>query len=175
MLTDKEERFCQEYLIDLNATQAAIRAGYSERSAKEIGYENLTKPHVQYRISALKNERSIRTQITADRVLKEFASIGFANIQDFLNSDLSMRNIKLLKRKQSAAIASIKKTTFESESGVKTQVEFKLHDKVKALEDIAKHIGFFEIDNKQKALNAEQVNIYQLPDNNRDDRTSEEV
>ncbi len=151
MLTDKEERFCQEYIIDLNATQAAIRAGYSEKTARQIGSDNLSKADIQERLTELKKDRSIRTQVTADRVLKEFASIGFANIQDFLNSDLSVRNIKILKRKQSAAISSIKKTTFETETGVKTQIEFKLHDKVKALEDIGRHIGFFEADNKQKS------------------------
>lgn len=150
MLTDKEERFCQEYLIDLNATQAAKRAGYSERSANEIGCQNLAKLHIQTRISELKKERVKRTKITADKVLRELASVGFSNIQDFMNDDLTVRNIQILKRKHASAIASIKKTSFESESGVKTVIEFKLHDKIRALEDIAKHIGFFEADNKQK-------------------------
>ena len=68
-LSAKQEQFCLEYLIDLNATQAAIRAGYSEKSAKEISYELLTKLHINQRVQALMDERSARVIITADWVL----------------------------------------------------------------------------------------------------------
>lgn len=68
-LTDKQQTFVQEYLIDLNATQAAIRAGYSEDSAKAIGYENLTKPYVLEAVQEAMAERAQRTEITQDYVL----------------------------------------------------------------------------------------------------------
>lgn len=68
-LSDKQQRFVDEYLIDLNATQAAIRAGYSERSAKEIGCENLTKPNIAKAIQEAFEERSKRTEVTQDYVL----------------------------------------------------------------------------------------------------------
>lgn len=68
-LTAKQESFCEEYMIDLNGTQAAIRAGYSEASAKEIASENLTKPNIAQRIIELKAERSNRTLVTADYVI----------------------------------------------------------------------------------------------------------
>lgn len=68
-LTPKQKVFCEEYLIDLNATQAAIRAGYSEKTAKQIATENLSKPVLQEYISELQEERSERTEITADYVL----------------------------------------------------------------------------------------------------------
>ncbi len=68
-LTDKQRAFCEEYIIDLNATQAAIRAGYSEDTAKQTGYENLTKPYLSEYIKTLLNERSKRREITADYVL----------------------------------------------------------------------------------------------------------
>ena len=68
-LTAKQEMFCKEYLIDLNATQAAIRAGYSENTAKEIGCENLTKPNLSVEIQRLMALRSKKTEITADYVL----------------------------------------------------------------------------------------------------------
>jgi phage terminase small subunit len=168
MLTDKEERFCLEYLIDLNATQAAKRAGYSEKTANEIGSQNLAKLSIQNRISELKQARVKRTEITADKVLKELAKIGFANISDYLIDGMSMKEMSSIARKKSAAIASIKKTVTTWDGGDKEIVEFKLHDKLRALENIGKHIGFFEIDNKQKGLLAEQVTIYKLPDNNRD-------
>jgi phage terminase small subunit len=70
-LTAKQELFCLEYLIDLNATQAAIRAGYSEKTAKDIACENLAKPNLQSRIAELKAERVERTEINADWVLKQ--------------------------------------------------------------------------------------------------------
>ncbi|MGI1245164.1 terminase small subunit [Raoultella ornithinolytica] len=70
-LTDKQELFAREYLKDLNATQAAIRAGYSEKTAKETGYENLTKPHIQALIVELNKDRMERVQIDADYVLRQ--------------------------------------------------------------------------------------------------------
>ncbi len=77
-LTQKEKRFCEEILLDDNATQAAIRAGYSKRSAYSIGSENLKKPKIKRYISQLKKTRNLRTQITADRVLEGLAKMGFA-------------------------------------------------------------------------------------------------
>lgn len=70
-LTDKQEMFCREYLIDLNATQAAIRAGYSERTANRVASENLSKLDIQSRIAELKQERQDRVSIDADYVLKQ--------------------------------------------------------------------------------------------------------
>jgi phage terminase small subunit len=75
-LTEKQKTFVKEYLIDLNATQAAIRAGYSEATAKEIGYENLTKPHIAEAIQKALNERSNRTGITADWVLNSLKEVA---------------------------------------------------------------------------------------------------
>jgi len=75
-LTAKQEAFCEEYMVDLNGAQAAIRAGYSENSAKEIGSENLTKPNVQQRIAELKAERSERTEISADYVLSSLKEVA---------------------------------------------------------------------------------------------------
>ncbi|WP_082033697.1 terminase small subunit [Pseudomonas sp. PI1] len=70
-LTDLQLRFVEHYLVDLNATQAAIRAGYSERTARQMGAENLSKPVIQAAIAAARLEQQKRTQITADRVLRE--------------------------------------------------------------------------------------------------------
>lgn len=70
-LTDKQELFAREFIKDLNATQAAIRAGYSEKTARAIGCENLTKPDIQQRIAELNQERLERVQIDADYVLRQ--------------------------------------------------------------------------------------------------------
>ena len=77
-LTEKQKRFCEEYLVDLNATQAAIRARYSKKSAYSIGQENLQKKEIRRYISESMKARSLRTQVTADRVLQELAKIAFA-------------------------------------------------------------------------------------------------
>ena len=82
-LTPKQERFCEEYLIDLNATQAAIRAGYSEKTAREQAAQNLSKLNIQEKIAELKAERSKRTEITQDRVIKELAAMAFAKATDY--------------------------------------------------------------------------------------------
>lgn len=74
-LNAKQERFCQEYLIDLNATQAAIRAGYSQETARSIGHENLTKPDISDRIAELQAERAENLKIDASYVLKQAVEI----------------------------------------------------------------------------------------------------
>ena len=74
-LTDKQEMFCQEYLIDLNATQAAIRAGYSENAARQQGAENMAKPVIQDRVSELMKERTEKTKIDAEWVLKRAVKV----------------------------------------------------------------------------------------------------
>ena len=91
-LTPKQARFCEEYLVDLNATQAAIRAGYSVESAGSIGSENLTKPEIRARIETAMAERSKRTGINADRVLRELGRIAFVNPKDVL--DLQTAEVK---------------------------------------------------------------------------------
>ena len=80
-LTDKQRTFVEEYLVDLNATQAAIRAGYSEKTAKDIGCQNLAKLYIQDAIALAMDERSERTEITSDNVLKEIAKIGFSETE----------------------------------------------------------------------------------------------
>ena len=77
-LTNKQKRFCEEYLIDLNATQAAIRAGYKPKNARSSASENLTKPDIQQYMQQLMQQRSQRTGITADDVISELAKIAAA-------------------------------------------------------------------------------------------------
>lgn len=86
-LTDKQEMFCQEYLKDLNLTQAAIRAGYSEKTAKEIGCENLTKPNIQLRIAELKAKRVEEVRIDAAYVLRRHAEIDQMDIADIVTEN----------------------------------------------------------------------------------------
>ena len=80
-LTEKQKRFCEEYLIDFNATQAALRAGYSQKTAYSIGDENLRKPEIQSEIQTLIQKRSERTGISADTVITELAKIAFSDTE----------------------------------------------------------------------------------------------
>lgn len=81
ILTPKQRTFVDEYLVDLNATQAAVRAGYSSKTARTIGAQNLAKLNIQKALTDAMNDRAARTGITADRVLEELAKIGFADIR----------------------------------------------------------------------------------------------
>lgn len=91
-LNEKQKRFCDEYLIDLNATQAAIRAGYSPKTANEQGARLLANVSVQARLQEALKKRAARVEITQDRVLKEFAAIGFSVASDGSDSDLKVSN-----------------------------------------------------------------------------------
>ncbi len=149
-LTDKQRRFCEEYIIDLNATQAAIRAGYSEQTAYSIGHENLSKPEIQDFIREVQKDLSERTKITQEMILMELAKIGFSDIKNYFESDQKQKEITHLDNRLTAAVSQIKVTETEWEGGRKVVKEFRLHDKISALEKIGKHLGFFEKDNKQK-------------------------
>lgn len=94
-LTSKEERFCLEYLVDLNATQAAIRAGYTGETIRQTAHKLLTKGYIQRRVQVLKDERSQRTEINADMVLQELAHIGFARITDFVKVEVETKEIEV--------------------------------------------------------------------------------
>ena len=144
-LTAKQQRFVDEYLIDLNATQAAIRAGYSEKTAFSIGTENLRKPLIQKAIQQRKQAREQRTEITQDRVIQELAAIGFARATDYAKivpgGGVDFVSTDELTESQKAAVVSIK----ETQNGNSVSCNWsKLADKLKALELIGKHLGMFD-------------------------------
>ena len=142
-MTKKQKRFVEEYLIDLNATQAAIRAGYkagNAQRASEIGSELLQKTPVQEAIAQAMAERSRRTGINQDRVLRELARVAFANASDVINmEDATLRADACVD--DTAAIQSVKVKTF-GEDGVEREI--KMGDKLRALELIGKHLGMFK-------------------------------
>ncbi len=162
-LTDKQERFVQEYLIDLNATQAAIRAGYSERTAGQIGEQNLKKLEIQNAIHVAQQEISKRNDITIDRVLNEYAKIAFSDVRNILTTDGGLKDAFEWDDETAGAVASIKSFEVTSPEGEKlgTNREIKMYDKLRALDSIGKHLGFFETDNKQKQS---QIDVNVLSD-----------
>ena len=141
-LTEKQKRFVDEYLIDLNATQAAIRAGYSVRTAKDIGCENLAKPNIQQKISEKMAERSKRTGVNQDRIVLELAKIAFVNAADVIDSDEA--TIKAgAPDDDTAAIQSVKVKVIPTKEGEGVEREIRLNDKLKALELLGKHLGMW--------------------------------
>lgn len=141
-MTAKQKKFCEEYLIDLNATQAAIRAGYSPATAYSIGNENLNKPEVRARIDKAIAEQSKRTGANADRVVRELSKVAFANAKDVI--DFGSATIKsVASDDDTAAIASVKVKTIPTADGEGVEREIKMADKLKALELLGKRFGMF--------------------------------
>lgn len=141
-LTAKQQRFVEEYLIDLNATQAAIRAGYSPKTAKEIGSETLSKPNIRAHVDEALAERSKRTGINADRVVRELARIAFVNAADVINFDSATLS-ENASEDDTAAIASVRVKTIPTDAGEGVEREIRMCDKLKALELLGKHLGMF--------------------------------
>ncbi len=172
-LNDRQQKFVDEYLVDLNATQAAIRAGYSAKTAEQIGYKLVQKSSVQEAIQKAVKRRQQRTEITQDRVLKELANIAFANGADFAKI-ISVRGIPrvvltvtdTLPPEKRAAISGIE----ETQCGVKV----KTYDKTKALELLGKHLGLF--DAKAPEADNEPVNLLQaIVDGSREDMSTDDL
>lgn len=141
-MTKKQKRFVEEYLMDLNATQAAIRAGYSPDSARDIGCENLTKPNIKAAIDRAMAERSRRTGINQDRVIQEIAKLAFLNPVDVIDMDEATVRGEA-HRDDTACIASVKVKNIPTDDGAITEREVKTYDKLKALELLGKHLGMF--------------------------------
>lgn len=142
-------RFADKYFETLNAKESAIYAGFSADTAKQGGYQLLQREDIQDYLAKLKEEAERKHGITKDKWLSELAISGFSNIQDFIDSGNTVRDISTIERDKASAVSSIKKTVIEGEFGVKETVEFKLNDKLAALDKIGRHLGYFEKDNAQ--------------------------
>lgn len=162
-LTAMQEAFCREYLIDRNATHAARRAGYSERTANRIGHDLLKDPRVVARVEKAGEIAEKKFEITAERVIEELAKVGFASMRDFIRVDSEGQpQIDLGETPDWAldALAEVKTETVlegadkDGEGGQhvrKTQI--KLHDKLRALKDLGEITGAFR-GAKQETANA---------------------
>jgi phage terminase small subunit len=135
-LSPKQQRFVDEYLVDLNGTQACIRAGYSRKGASVQACRLLALAKVQKAIQEGREAASRRTEITLDRVLKELAKIGFANMADYVDK---LNDLTSLDRDLMAAVGEV---IVEEVDGVK-RTRVKLLDKRAALVDLGKHLGAF--------------------------------
>lgn len=142
-MTKKQKKFIEEYLIDLNATQAAIRAGYSPDTAGSIGSENLKKPEIRVRIEKAMAERSKRTGINQDRIIEELAKIALLNPKNLINFEEATVKEEATEE-DLAAISSVRVKCFPTKDGEGIEREIKMYDKAKALELLGRHLGMFK-------------------------------
>ena len=131
-----------EYLVDLNGTQAAIRAKYSEHTACEIAAENLRKPHIQTALASRWADIQDSNTLKPEMVVAELAKLAFSNMQDYMSwgpNGVTWKDSTELTREQAAAIVEV--ITTETKEGTRTR--FKLADKVGALNSLGKYFGMF--------------------------------
>jgi phage terminase small subunit len=139
-LTEKQKRFVAEYLVDLNATQAAIRAGYSEKTAGQIGEQNLKKLEIREALQKAMAKRAERTEITQDMVIRELAAIGFAKATDYAQVD----DRGLVRITPTEELSDVQRRALSGIKEGKYGVEVSSYDKVRALELLGKHLGMFD-------------------------------
>lgn len=152
-LTDKQEKFCYEYCMDFNATQAAVRAGYSGKTAGVIGNENLKKPYIQVRIKSMQDNLAETAGVGRLRVLNEHIKIAYSSIAHLHNTWIERKEFETLTEDQKSCISEIDtkiRTEFEYDpENLKEKkpitvkyVKIKLYDKQKSLDAINRMLGY---------------------------------
>ena len=149
-LTPKQIRFVDEWLIDFNGKQAAIRAGYSAKTAEATASRLLRNVKVQAEISRRQKDLQRRTEVTQERVVVELARVAFADATDYVQVETRIINrgkvkvpIELAVHKETAELSADQRAAIASIKQGANGVEIKLHDKIKALELLGRHIGMF--------------------------------
>jgi phage terminase small subunit len=141
-LTAKQQRFVQEYLVDLNATQAAVRAGYSPKTGREIASRMLTNVNIQAALSEAIAARVQRTEITQDRVLREIALLAHSDIRDYTIDDQGNMGLRAGAHPDATrAIASLKKKILHTDAGTLYETEIRLWNKPASVRMAAEHLG----------------------------------
>ena len=148
-LNERQQRFVEEYLVDLNATQAAIRAGYSPRTANEQGARLLAHVSIQEAVQAAKEKRSQRVEITQDRVLLEYARLAFFDPRKLFDDNGKPMDITALDDDTAAALVGLDvveeyQGAGESREFVGYTKKYKLANKLGALDSLGKHLGMFD-------------------------------
>lgn len=154
-LNERQKVFCREYIIDFNGTRAAKAAGYSEKTADRIASEILGKLDIQNEIKRLTKDRAERTEITADRVVRELAKIAFGTIDDlgkFTESgEFILHNSNEMNESGKASLDSVSSKITTSNGETSVSLKITRQDKIKALELLGRHVGAFNNDESGKA------------------------
>ena len=148
LLTPQQDLFCHEYLKDRNGMQSAIRAGYSSHTAKEQGYDLLTRPHVRYRVNQLIEEQFNRLKLDADRVIKGLLKISEADLRDAFDDNGNLLSIKDMPEPLIKALADIETDElYDGRGSDRKQIgvsrKIRLCDRNKALQDLGRHLKMF--------------------------------
>lgn len=155
-LTAKQKRFVAEYVVDLNATQAAIRAGYSKKTANVAGPRLLSNVRIADEIAKKNAKIESKLEVSAERVLQEIARLAFADPRKMFDDNGNLIPIHQLDADTAATIGGFEVVS-KSISGGEQEVEhvhkFKVWDKNVALDKLAKNLGLFEKDNDQRDIN----------------------
>lgn len=148
LITEQQQKFVDEYIIDLNGAQAAIRAGYSAKSARSTACRLLTNDYIQDAIAEARILQQNRTQITADRVLLEVARLAMYDPRKFFSNTGTPLGIHELDDETAAALTGLDIAVMPENAG--HVVKYKLADKGPNLERLMKHLGLYVLDNEQK-------------------------
>jgi phage terminase small subunit len=161
-LTPKQEKFCQEYIINLNGTQAAIRAGYSQKTAYSMAEKLLKKPEIKAKLAQSRQEQESRTQIDADWALQRYGEIANFKIEDIVSFNGSQVIFKPMSEWTPEAKGAVSSLKLDRNGNV---VEIKTHSKLAALDSIAKHLGLFgDLNTAIATLKKYSLNLGQSPD-----------
>ena len=140
-LSLKQKTFCHEYIVDFNATQSAIKAKYSEKTAGSMGAENLKKPEIQAYIDELTRQKLVVADLTKEKILEELMALAFVDTSKIFNEDGSPKPIHKIDKKTVKAIAGIK--TISTKGGVEI-LEYKLYDKGASIDKLMRHTSLYE-------------------------------
>ena len=146
LLTNKQQRFVEEYLKDCNATQAAIRAGYSKKGADVRGAELLGNRRVLPKLLEKQKELASQCNVEAKEVIEEIKKLAFANMADYITVDDDGKpeiDLSTMTRDQAAALAEITNRTTTTKDGGSDHYGIKFHSKDSALEKLCKHLGLY--------------------------------
>lgn len=146
-LTPQQKKYVREYLFDLSVTKAAIRAGYSIKTAAFSGSRLMGDPRVKEAIKEAQTELGDKTGITPERILQEYAKIAFANIKDYMSQNEdgeTVVDLEAISRDAAAAITEINVENTRTKSGVIKKIKVKPADKIAALTQLGKHLGMFK-------------------------------
>tara|TARA_Y100001963_G_C6742158_1_gene429557 strand:+ start:1004 stop:1531 length:528 start_codon:yes stop_codon:yes gene_type:complete len=170
-LTNKQQKFCEEYIIDLNATQAAIRAGYSKKTARSQGQRLLTNVDISDFVQKLRNEASERNKITIDECVSLLTSMARFDIADCYNEDGTLKPIHEIPKETRLAIEALdveERNGLELNEGsisTATIKKLKTSNRRANLVELLKVLGGYEKDNNQK--NQDNIVVFRIPDNGR--------
>ncbi|MCP5246170.1 MAG: terminase small subunit [Burkholderiales bacterium] len=143
-MNSRQKKFCEEYLVDLNATQAAKRAGYTGKTVRTQASKMLTNPNIEKYIQELMKKREERTEVTQDRVLKEWAKLAFLDPQKFFDESGNLLPVNKLDKDVAAALVGIDVTeNVVNGELVSVTKKIKFADKKGALDSCARHLGMF--------------------------------